>query len=212
MARALPIEKLDGTINEIDLSGEADEISSKFNKGASKSPFLTAGYFADGIAYSIKAEAKLSINKVVLGDVLEPDSKVPDSYWVEEKRLKEWKYLKGAKSIERTHKGSGTVYNYAEGKMAFPDLLTNPSRTILTGEGGTTPSRFKHIIKTKNGYRRLTPVELERLNGFPDNWTQADSSGKTITDAKRAFFMGNALVIGLIEKVGKTIADEVSKS
>ena len=212
LARALPIERLDRTINEIDLSGEADEISSKFNKGASKSPFLTAGYFADGIAYSIKTEAKLSKNKVVLGDVLEPDSKVPDSYWVEEKRLKEWKYLKGAKSIERTHKGSGTVYNYAEGKMAFPDLLTNPSRTILTGEGGTTPSRFKHIIKTKNGYRRLTPVELERLNGFPDNWTQADSSGKTITDAKRAFFMGNALVIGLIEKVGKTIADEVSKS
>ena len=211
LARALPIERLDRTINEIDLSGEADEISSKFNKGASKSPFLTAGYFADGIAYSIKTEAKLSTNKVVLGDVLEPDSKVPDSYWVEEKRLKEWKYLKGAKSIERTHKGSGTVYNYAEGKMAFPDLLTNPSRTILTGEGGTTPSRFKHIIKTKNGYRRLTPIELERLNGFPDNWTKANVTGKPLTDAKRAFFMGNALVIGLIEKVGKVIAKDLKK-
>ena len=209
LARALPIEKPTGTINEIDLNDEVDEISLRFNKGASKSPFLSSGYFADGIAYSIKTEAKLSTNKVVLGDVLEPDSKVPDSYWVEENRLKEWKYLKGAKSIERTHKGSGTVYNYAEGKMAFPDLLTNPSRTILTGEGGTTPSRFKHIIKTKNGYRRLTPIELERLNGFPDNWTQADSSGKSITDAKRAFFMGNALVIGLIEKVGKVLALEL---
>ena len=212
LARALPIEKLNGTINEIDLSDEVDQISSRFNKGASKSPFLNAGYFEDGIAYSIKSEAKLSKTRVVLGDVLEPDSEVPDEYWVEEKRLKEWKYLKGAKSIERTHKGSGATYNYAEGKMAFPDLLTNPSRTILTGEGGTTPSRFKHIIKTKNGYRRLTPVELERLNGFPDNWTQADSSGKFITDAKRAFFMGNALVIGLIEKVGKIIGDELGKS
>ncbi len=212
LARALPIERLNGAINEIDLTGEVDEISSKFNKGASKSPFLTAGYFADGVAFSIKVEAKLSTANVVLGDVLEPDSKIPDSYWVEEKRLKEWKYLKGAKSIERTHKGSGTVYNYAEGKMAFPDLLTNPSRTILTGEGGTTPSRFKHIIKTKNGYRRLTPVELERLNGFPDNWTQADSSGKSITDAKRAFFMGNALVIGLIEKVGKVIASDLEET
>ena len=209
LARALPIEKPTGTINEIDLKDEVDEISLRFNKGASKSLFLSSGYFADGVAYSIKSEAKLSTKKVVLGDVLEPDSKVPDSYWVEEKRLKEWKYLKGAKSIERTHKGSGTVYNYAEGKMAFPDLLTNPSRTILTGEGGTTPSRFKHIIKTKNGYRRLTPIELDRLNGFPDNWTQADSSGKSITDAKRAFFMGNALVIGLIEKVGKVLALEL---
>jgi DNA (cytosine-5)-methyltransferase 1 len=206
LARSLPIEKLTGTISEIDLNDEVDEISLRFNKGAAKSPFLSAGYFADGVAYSIKSEAVLSKTKLVLGDILEPDSKVPDSYWVEDKRLKEWKYLKGAKSIERTHKGSGTIYNYAEGKMAFPDLLTNPSRTILTGEGGTTPSRFKHIIKTKNGYRRLTPIELERLNGFPDNWTQADSSGKSITDAKRAFFMGNALVIGLIEKVGKVIS------
>ena len=96
--------------------------------------------------------------------------------------------------------------------MAFPDLLTNPSRTILTGEGGTTPSRFKHIIKTQNGYRRLTPIELERLNGFPDDWTKFDSSGKQVSDAKRAFFMGNALVIGLIEKVGKVLAKEIAAS
>jgi DNA (cytosine-5)-methyltransferase 1 len=90
--------------------------------------------------------------------------------------------------------------------MAFPDLLSNPSRTILTGEGGSTPSRFKHIIKTKSGYRRLTPVELERLNGFPDNWSKFDSHGRIISDSKRAFFMGNALVIGLVERVGKEIA------
>ena len=209
LARALPIKKLTGTINEIDLNDELNQISSRFNKGAAKSPFLSAGYFADGVAYSIKSEAVLSKKKLLLGDILEPDSKVPDAYWVEDNRLEEWKYLKGAKSIERTHKGSGTVYNYAEGKMAFPDLLTNPSRTILTGEGGTTPSRFKHIIRTKNGFRRLTPVELERLNGFPDNWTKADSSGKSIADAKRAFFMGNALVIGLIEKVGSVLAKEI---
>jgi DNA (cytosine-5)-methyltransferase 1 len=93
--------------------------------------------------------------------------------------------------------------------MAFPDLLTNPSRTILTAEGGTTPSRFKHIIKTKKGYRRLTPIELERLNGFPDNWTKFSASGLKIPDTKRAFFMGNALVIGLIEKVGQVLAQEL---
>jgi DNA (cytosine-5)-methyltransferase 1 len=148
---------------------------------------------------------------VVLGDVLQPDSQVPDEYWVDNSRLKEWKYLKGAKSIERTHKGSGVTYNYAEGKMAFPDLLTNPSRTILTGEGGTTPSRFKHIIQTKNGYRRLTPMELERLNGFPDDWSRFDTAGKNVTDGKRAFFIGNALVIGLIEKVGDILAKEIKK-
>jgi len=208
LARALPIEKLTSELQEIELNDEADQISTRFNKGGGKSLFLNSGYYEDGVAYTVKSEAKLSKTAKVLGDVLQPDSQVPDEYWVEEKRLKEWKYLKGAKSIERTHKGSGTTYNYAEGKMAFPDLLTNPSRTILTAEGGNTPSRFKHIIQTKNGYRRLTPVELERLNGFPDNWTQRDDQDKVVADSKRAFFMGNALVIGLIEKVGKVLADE----
>ena len=210
LARALPIEKLTDNLQEIGLDQEADEISAKFNKGQVKSPFLNSGYFIDGVAYTVKSQAKLASNSVVLGDILQPDSQVPDEYWVEEKRLKEWKYLKGAKSIERTHKGSGVTYNYAEGKMAFPDLLTNPSRTILTGEGGTTPSRFKHIIKTKNGYRRLTPIELERLNGFPDNWSKLNSEEKVVPDGKRAFFMGNALVIGLIEKVGKVLASEMN--
>jgi DNA (cytosine-5)-methyltransferase 1 len=54
-------------------------------------------------------------------------------------------------------------------------------------------------------------VELERLNGFPDDWTKFDSEGKQVSDAKRAFFMGNALVIGLIEKVGKVLASEIKK-
>jgi DNA (cytosine-5)-methyltransferase 1 len=211
LARALPIEKLDSPIKEVSLADEVGQISSQFNKSGGSSPFYSAGYYVDGTAYTIKVQAKLASNSEVLGDVIEPDSKVPKEYWVQEKRLKEWKYLKGAKSIKRTHKGSGVTYNYAEGKMAFPDLLSNPSRTILTGEGGTTPSRFKHIIKTKKGYRRLTPVELERLNGFPDDWTKFDSNGNQVSDAKRAFFMGNALVIGLIEKVGKILAIEAKK-
>ncbi len=212
LARALPIQKLDSEIEEIDLQDDADEISLRFNKGGGKSPFSNSGYYSNGVAYTVKSEAKLSKEISVLRDVLQPSSQVPDEYWVEDKRLKEWKYLKGAKSIARMHKGSGTTYTYAEGKMAFPDLLTNPSRTILTAEGGNTPSRFKHIIQTKDGYRRLTPMELERLNGFPDNWTQTDEDGKIIADSKRAFFMGNALVVGLIFRVGKVLANEMQKS
>ena len=209
LARALLLEKNTEEIKIINLNQKVGAISSSFNKNAQKSPFQSAGYFRNGIAYTVKVFAKQSINHQVLGDILEPDSMIPSEYWIDEKRIKEWEYLKGAKSIERTHKESGTTYKYAEGKMAFPDLLTNPSRTILTGEGGSTPSRFKHIIKTKKGYRRLTPVELERLNGFPDDWTKFNSRKVEISDSKRAFFMGNALVIGLIEKVGNILAKEM---
>ena len=212
LARSLPVSPSFEGRAEIDLSDSPDVISKNFNKGAGKSPFLNSGVYFGGRAYTLKTTAAHKGKKVVLGDVVLPDDEVPSEYFVGSDRIKEWEYLKGAKTIERLHKASGTAYNYAEGKMAFPDLLSNPSRTILTGEGGTSPSRFKHIIKTKKGYRRLTPVELERLNGFPDNWTSIGPDGATVSDVRRAFFMGNALVVGLIQKVGKVLADEIKSS
>lgn len=212
LARGLPVSVSFEGLAEIDLSYTPDVISKNFNKGAGKSPFLNSGVYFGGRAYTAKTTAVHKGKKVVLGDVVLPDNEVPSDYFVDSTRIKEWEYLKGAKTIERLHKASGTVYNYAEGKMAFPDLLSNPSRTILTGEGGTSPSRFKHIIKTKKGFRRLTPVELERLNGFPDNWTSIGSDGGPVSDVRRAFFMGNALVVGLIQRVGKVLADEIRLS
>ncbi len=212
LARALPIEKLDDEMIEIELTSAIETISSRFNKVSKQSPFMNSGMYRDGIAYTIKSHAKLSKKSITLGDVLLPLSSIPAEYWVDTRRLSDWKFHKGAKSIKRTHKGSGVTYNFAEGKMAFPDSLSKPSRTILTGEGGSTPSRFKHIIKVNNRFRRLTPIELERLNGFPDNWTKKNHEENVISDSKRAFFMGNALVVGLIEKVGKVIADELRRA
>ena len=56
-------------------------------------------------------------------------------------------------------------------------------------------------------YRRLTPVELERLNGFPDDWSNTGMS-----DGRRAFMMGNALVIPAVASVGRVLAEEVGTS
>lgn len=211
LAKALPVTALQLDCTEVELDKDAEKVSKTFNKVAGgKSPFQNSGVYVGGIAYTLKTEASpTGIKYKTLGDVLQPDSEVDESFYIPLNQLKEWKFLKGAKSIERIHKESGTKYKYAEGAMAFPDQLKNPSRTILTGEGGTSPSRFKHIIKTSKGYRRLTPVELERLNGFPDNWTLTDADGTALSDTKRAFFMGNALVIGLVEKVGKVLAQEM---
>lgn len=209
LARSLPVASSFDEKAEISLQETADQISRNFGRGMIRSPFLNAGVYQSGTVYTYKTTPSFKGKKHVLGDIILADSEIPKEYWVDSNRLQEWKYLKGAKTIERTHKDSGTSYNYAEGKMAFPDLLTNPSRTILTGEGGTSPSRFKHIIKTRKGYRRLTPIELERLNGFPNHWTAKGSDGREISDARRAFFMGNALVVGLIARVGKVLAEEM---
>ena len=112
-----------------------------------------------------------------------------------------WEYEKGAKKIERVSK-EGYKYMFSEGGMAFPDSLDQPSRTIITGEGGTAPSRFKHVVKTKSGrYRRLLPIELERMNMFPDNHTLHPE----VSDGRRAFLMGNALVCGIVEQIGKSL-------
>ena len=120
-----------------------------------------------------------------------------------------WKYLKGKKKEPRKSKSGGYTYKFSEGKMVFPDALDKPSRTIITGEGGPSPSRFKHIIKDKKGrFRRLTPIELERLNMFPDNHTEEGTKG-ILTNSKRAFFMGNALVVGVVEKIGKSIINKL---
>jgi len=97
---------------------------------------------------------------------------------------------------------SGHQYIYAEGPISFPDSLDKPSRTIITGEGGSSPSRYKHVIESPNGnLRRLSPIEMERLNGFPDNHTAG------LTDTKGAFLMGNALVVGVVERLAKSLLE-----
>jgi DNA (cytosine-5)-methyltransferase 1 len=208
LPRALPLLANVESPAVIELSATADVISEHFGRGLAKSPFLNAGVAFGCQAFTLRTAARFRGPFATLGDILIDDASVPPEYVVSEQRVADWKYLKGAKSIEREHAGGGT-YKYSEGSMAFPDLLDRPSRTILTGEGGPSPSRFKHIIKTRDGYRRLTPLELERLNGFPDNWTQTGLNDAAVSDARRAFFMGNALVIGLIERVGKILAKEI---
>jgi DNA (cytosine-5)-methyltransferase 1 len=105
--------------------------------------------------------------------------------------------------------GAGGSYNYDEGAIAFPDSIDKPSRTVVTAEIGKSASRMRHLIKHDDGtYRTLFPIETERLNMFPDNWTKMDDEkGKQIPDSKRGFMMGNALVVGIIQRLRKPIRE-----
>ena len=209
LAEALPISSWSNSSTD-SLGPSLLGISENFGKDLKISPFKSAGIFANGQYLTMDVVAKFEGVKTTLGDNLVADVDVPEEYFVAPDAIAKWQYLKGAKSEERTH-ASGYKWHYAEGGMVFPDPIDRPSRTILTGEGGTSPSRFKHVVESKRGLRRLVPLELERLNGFPDGWTALGSSGE-ISDAKRAFFMGNALVVGLIERVGKVLAKRIRKN
>ncbi len=208
LARALRVKPNDSGLLEIPISSEPDAVSREFGRGAKLSPFASAGYFVGGRAWTSKVSSDSRRKQVTLGDVLLGNDEVPTEFWVDSQRIGEWEFLKGAKALDRVDKKTGYAYKYSEGAMAFPDYLDRPSRTILTGEGGNGPSRFKHIINTGQGFRRLLPVELERLSGFPDQWTNPGVIGG-VSNNKRAFFIGNALVTGLIEMVGKTIAADI---
>lgn len=109
--------------------------------------------------------------------------------------LDKWREMKGPKKIERVSK-TGKAYLYSEGGIPFPDPLDRPGRTMLTSEG--TKNRSSHLIldPSTGRYRVLTPMECERMNGFPDGWTEG------MSERQRYFTMGNALVVGLIEKMG----------
>lgn len=206
LARGIPIKSNDSGLLELSVDSNPEKVSQEFGLGSRDTPFASGGYFADGHAWTSKVISDSRRKQASLGDVLVRDADVPDEFWVNPDRLSEWEFLKGAKALDRVDKKTGYSYKYSEGSMAFPDRLDRPSRTILTGEGGPSPSRFKHIIKTAKGYRRLLPLELERLSGFPDGWTLHSRQGM-MSDNKRAFFIGNALVVGLVEAVGRAIAN-----
>lgn len=185
------------------LKGDIVSISENFNKKGATSPFENSGIMIDGIVTTITTQPNYSGPYTLLKDLIQTDG-VSSDFYIDEQQLDKWTYLKGPKKEMRTN-ADGFEYSYSEGGMSFPDSLDKPSRTIITGEGGASPSRFKHVIKTVNGYRRLSPVELERLNMFPDNHTKLDG----VTDTKRAFLMGNALVVGVIEGIGISLYQKI---
>lgn len=58
-----------------------------------------------------------------------------------------------------------------------------------------------------NGYvvRRLTPLECERLQGFPDGWTAVEHRGKPASDAQRYRALGNSMAVPVIRWIGERI-------
>jgi len=165
------------------------EVSNMF-----KCQFYNAGVMKKGGIYTVKI--KPDYNLVYPLRNIREESKVDEKYFLTEPQIEKFAYLKGGKRIPRV-KPNGDPYYYAEGAMPFPDNLDAPARTMLTSESGV--SRTTHVIedfKTKK-LRLLTPRECERINGFPDDWTNTG-----MTDKKRYFMMGNALVVGVIEKIG----------
>jgi len=198
--KQFPIKESYEAISETSISDYKDliDVSDNF-----KCDFWNAGIMHDGGIYTVKTKADFNLIYPLRNIRL--NTKVDDKYFLDDEKLKKFEFLKGAKKIPRV-KPNGEPYYYTEGSMPFPDNLDTPARTMLTSEGGI--SRTTHVIEdyiTKKP-RLLTPIECERINGFPDDWT---NSG--MTDKRRNFMMGNALVVGVIKMIGVEIEKLIEK-
>ena len=193
-ANEFPIQKVE-SLKEHNINCETYpsliDISNNF-----KFIFENSGYMSNYIIYTAKSTPIIE-KQYKLKDLILKEN-IAKEFFLNKAQEEKFKYLKGSKKIERIAK-TGYTYMYSEGSMGYPDSYELPARTMLTSEG--TINRSSHVIddyKTKQK-RFLTPIECERLNQFPDNWTN------TMSNKRRYFMMGNALVTGVINKLGNSI-------
>lgn len=197
-AKSFPVEK-EPYKNRIErdlLSEDIVKISDEYSLN-----FHTAGIMRDGGIYTAHVNP-VTKAPTPLKDILIDESMVEEKFYLTPEEEEKFKYLRGPKKIERTS-ADGHKYHFSEGGMSPTDELDKPGRTMLTSEGST--NRSTHIVEVNGRKRFLTPLECERLNGFPDNWTAG------MSDRMRYFCMGNALVVNLIEIMGKRI-EEIEKA
>lgn len=186
------------------LDDDIKEVSDNYKDGK----FWNSGVMRHGYYYSADTEAFGDEEPIALKNIIVPEETVPEKYIISGDKLEKFKYLRGPKRIERTA-ANGHNYIYSEGGMSETDSLDLPGRTMLTSEG--TVNRSTHLLNINGRYRLITPVEAERLQDFPDDWTRykKTSSGEVVEvpDRMRMFFMGNALVTGIVKRIG----DELKK-
>lgn len=167
-----------------------------------KLDFKNAGVMRNGKIYT-EETIPIEISPITLSQIIQKSG--VDERYLLDNNLDKWTALKGAKDIIRKQ-GTPYEYHFREGAIAFPDSLEKPARTMLTSEGSL--NRSTHVIEDpeRKCFRLLTPMETERINGFPDNWTDTGMPHNF-----RYFCMGNALVVGLIERMGLRLKEIFEK-
>ncbi|OCN05441.1 5-methylcytosine methyltransferase [Erysipelotrichaceae bacterium MTC7] len=165
--------------------------------------FQNSGVMKDGVVSTIKT-IPIGKQPIPLSETIET-GKISDDFFLDSKAKEKFEYLKGGKKINRV-KPNGEHYVYSEGSMSFPEDLDQPGRTMLTSEG--TTNRSTHVVadyQTKK-LRLITPIEAERLQSFPDDWTNTGMPNR-----RRYFMMGNALVTKLISDLSETLEEIIER-
>ena len=229
-AKSFPVKSIsERAINGCELPEGIGELSEKFSF-----TFENSGLMRNGNVFTCKTLPEYEGNQITLGDIMD-DGDVDEEFFIPKERLyytdceitgsdesveklplesrKTWQYIKGGKKIKRIA-ANGHEYVFSEGPVPMIDEYDKPARTMLTSEGSF--SRTTHIVRDKQTgeIRLLTPVEMERIQGFPSDWTKeclVDGEIVAMPVNKRKFMMGNALVVNLIKQMEPVLADIIDK-
>lgn len=195
-------EKIDD-VKTIDLYSikSIEEFSDTFSI---KKGFRKTGFTIDGKVYMSDYQPKIR-KELPLGELLIPNIEDENLYLTNEKIIKFKELKSGFREVKISR--TGHKYKYGMGSMEFPDSLFKPARTMVTSEA--TVSRMSHVVRDpgNNRLRLISPLEAERINTFPDRWTELEG----VTNSNRYFTMGNALVVDLIKEIGIEILTIVNK-
>ena len=71
---------------------------------------------------------------------------------------------------------------------------------------------YQNPVRTGLCVRRLTPTEAERLQGYPDGWTEAGADGSPISDTKRYQMLGNSIAVPCVAYIMQGITDAVNQA
>lgn len=173
-------------------------------------PTLTARYYggqANGGYIGYKQAQDLKFMYGIMGD--------KNKMWLEDGKDNSRNFPQGQRvyspegiSAQLTAQGSG--WGAKTGLYEIPEtaqaLQTDGQSRTGTSWGTNKPQSARSI-------RRLTPIECERLQGFPDNWTKygIDKNGEEvlISDSQRYKMCGNAVTTNVITEIGKRLAQGV---
>lgn len=205
-ARQFPVKKqpLKNRHSSYDLPSDIIQVSDNFTGKVWNTGIMRFGKYLTIETIPVGDEQPTPLKHIILNE-----DRIDDKYFINDpEKIRKFEYMRGPKTINRVS-STGHEYTYSEGGMSPYDSLDLPARTMLTSEGSL--NRSTHLLKINERYRLLTPIEAERLQDFPDDWTKFKLSENNIvsevSDSMRMFFMGNALVTGII----KRIADEIEK-
>lgn len=200
-ARQFPVQKkpYKNRHASYELPNDIVEVSDNFT-----GTVWNTGIMRHGRYFTIDTEPTGDEKPITLGEIIQAENEIAEKYFLTDlSRIEKFEYLRGPKKIERTST-EGHTYTFSEGSMSPFDDLSMPGRTMLTSEGSI--NRSTHLLKINGHYRLITPIEAERLQDFPDDWTKykKTSTGEIVevSDRMRMFFMGNALVTEIVRRIG----------